>query len=509
MRVSLFLVATLGLTAFGEKTKKPCACSNAALEHCLTTKKVPFKVRCDADWADYSKTVNLRLPVTPAAIVVPDDSRHISAAVVCAGRSKVKVQAKSGGHSYGSYSSGGIDGQVMIDLRNFNKTALTSDGTNVAVIGGGVRLGPMATAIYNQGKRAISHGICSGVGIGGHSTHGGWGFTSRAWGITLDHILEMQVVLANGTEAKASPSSHPDLYWAMRGGADSIAIATSFSLRTQAAPEEVINFTYEFGTATQSVDAAVSAFTRLQEFISNATAVDRRTSFALQTHVNPDPSTGTYVKTFLVTGTFLGGLAEYTASIEPEMLRGLPTPTNRNVQSHDWLSSLAGISPDGTVSGNPLYLAFFANSVTVDEPGFNEAALRSYFTYIINGPVPPVPYISSVELWGGADTLINLPSKDTKFAAFPHRNIFWTANNQAGAPNFPFPESGIPFLNGLSDSIKKGLDVGSAAYQNLLDTSLTRDQAHALYYGDAVLERLRRVKAVYDPKDLFWNPQSV
>ncbi len=71
----------------------------------------------------------------------------------------------------------------------------------------------MATALYAQGKRAVSHGICGGVGIGGHSTHGGWGFSSRAWGLALDHIVAMQVVLANGTEAWASPKSNPDLYW--------------------------------------------------------------------------------------------------------------------------------------------------------------------------------------------------------------------------------------------------------------------------------------------------------
>jgi FAD/FMN-containing dehydrogenase len=101
----------------------------------------------------------------------------------------------------------------MIDLRNFNETVLSSDGTGVAVVGGGVRIGPMAQAVYAQGNRAISHGECPSVGIGGHATHGGWGYTSRAWGVTLDHIVEMQVVLANGTIIRASPDSNPDLYW--------------------------------------------------------------------------------------------------------------------------------------------------------------------------------------------------------------------------------------------------------------------------------------------------------
>jgi FAD/FMN-containing dehydrogenase len=101
----------------------------------------------------------------------------------------------------------------MIDLRNFNTTVLSTDGSNIAAVGGGVRLGPMATAVYEQGNRAISHGICPSVGIGGHSTHGGWGYTSRAWGLTLDHVVSMEVVLANGTVTRASPNQNPDLYW--------------------------------------------------------------------------------------------------------------------------------------------------------------------------------------------------------------------------------------------------------------------------------------------------------
>lgn len=98
MHISPFLlVAALGSSVFGKNTKGSCSCSNAALEQCLKAKGVPFKVRCDSDWAQYNTTMNLRLPVSPAVVVVPDNSGHVSAAVICAGRNGVKVQAKSGG----------------------------------------------------------------------------------------------------------------------------------------------------------------------------------------------------------------------------------------------------------------------------------------------------------------------------------------------------------------------------------------------------------------------------
>jgi hypothetical protein len=210
----------------------------------------------------------------------------------------------------------------------------------------------------------------------------------------------------------------------------------------------------------------------------------------------------------------MGTLAEYTSQIEPEMLRGLPGPTNRSVLSHDWLSSLAAWSPDGTLESRPDYTGFYANSVTVDSPGMSEAALRSYLAYMLEGgPVPPVPYFSSMDLWGGVDTQINLPGKDAaSFAAFPHRNVFWAVHNlaQITTADVQDPDEGIAFLTGLRDAISGGMGVGQwAAYQNLLDTSLTREEAHELYYGDAVLARLQAIKAVYDPGNVFSNPQSV
>jgi hypothetical protein len=100
MRLSLFhVVAVLGLTAVGEAKKKPCACNNAALEHCLKTHGVAFKVKCDADWEIYSTPLNLRVPVNQAVIALPNDSKQVSAAVVCARKNGLKAQAKSGGRT--------------------------------------------------------------------------------------------------------------------------------------------------------------------------------------------------------------------------------------------------------------------------------------------------------------------------------------------------------------------------------------------------------------------------
>jgi FAD/FMN-containing dehydrogenase len=84
--------------------------------------------------------------------------------------------------------------------------------TGIATIQTGNRLGDVALALNNAG-RALPHGTCPYVGIGGHSGHGGFGFTSRMWGLALDTIVRATVILANGTILTTSESQHNDLFW--------------------------------------------------------------------------------------------------------------------------------------------------------------------------------------------------------------------------------------------------------------------------------------------------------
>jgi FAD/FMN-containing dehydrogenase len=114
----------------------------------------------DSDWATYEATYNTRLQNTPLVIAVPTTEQEVSDAVVCASQAAVNVQAKSGGHSYASFST--PDGGMMIDLENFQQVSVDSNG--VATVGAGLRLGNLALAIYNQANRALSHGTCPGVG---------------------------------------------------------------------------------------------------------------------------------------------------------------------------------------------------------------------------------------------------------------------------------------------------------------------------------------------------------
>lgn len=91
-----------------------------ALINCLHKTNVPFSIPSEPNWTGLATAYNLRLQYVPAAIALPETVQHVSDSVTCASASNVKVQPKSGGHSYASHSSGGKNGSLVVDLQNFN-----------------------------------------------------------------------------------------------------------------------------------------------------------------------------------------------------------------------------------------------------------------------------------------------------------------------------------------------------------------------------------------------------
>lgn len=133
----------------------------AAIDDCLSSAGVPTDARGSTAWNQDVAPFNQRLPYTPIAIVVPSTVAHVQAAISCAAKTGVKVNPKSGGHSYASFGLGGENGHLVVELDRLNTVTVDST-TKIATIQSGARLGHVATALYNQGKRAISHGTCPG-----------------------------------------------------------------------------------------------------------------------------------------------------------------------------------------------------------------------------------------------------------------------------------------------------------------------------------------------------------
>ena len=133
----------------------------AAIDDCLKDADVPVDAKGSGDWNADVAPFNTRLQYTPAAIAVPSTVAHVQAAVSCAAKVGVKVNPKSGGHSYASFGLGGENGHLVIELDRMNKVTLDTS-TNIATVQAGARLGHVFTNLNQQGRRAISHGTCPG-----------------------------------------------------------------------------------------------------------------------------------------------------------------------------------------------------------------------------------------------------------------------------------------------------------------------------------------------------------
>lgn len=472
----------------------PSATPAGTVLQCLNGKNVPYKMTSDAGYSDLIEPYNLRLPYTPAVMVIPTTNQNVQDAVVCAGQAKLKVQARSGGHSYASNGLGGKDGSMVIDLQSFQTISLDKS-SGIATVGGGVRLGNLADGIFNQGGAALSHGTCPGVGIGGHFTHGGYGQTSRTWGLAMDHIVAADVVLADGTIKKVSSSQSPDIYWAIRGAADSFGVITTFYLQTRPAPSSVTSFSFAFDGVWNSKATFTNTFLHIQDVAKNASVVDSKLSFGIYLD-----GYGTYS----MSGAYLGSVADFNAKVKPELLRGLPsnTPT---IESLGWIAYLTKVGGLPTIK-TPLtsydeHENFFAKSVTVPESsGLTSTTLNALFDYLqtANG----VDYYMIINLYGGPGSAIN--SKDTSFAAYNDRDSLWVLQN------YGYTASSIDFVNGINRAIINAQPQTSfGAYLNYIDPTYDAATAHKLYYGDAVYERLAALKKEVDPQSIFWNPQAI
>ena len=139
----------------------------------------------------------------------------------------VELAIRSGGHSIPGHST--TEGGLVLDLRDLNGLEIDVED-RTAWVGGGVTTGRYTNAAAEHGL-ATPFGDTGSVGIGGLTLGGGVGFLVRKHGLTIDDVLAAEVVTADGQLLRVDAESHPDLFWAIRGGGGNFGVATRFQLR--------------------------------------------------------------------------------------------------------------------------------------------------------------------------------------------------------------------------------------------------------------------------------------
>ncbi|KAG8494869.1 hypothetical protein CXB51_012513 [Gossypium anomalum] len=178
----------------------------------------------------------------PMAIVAALHESHVQAAVICAKESGLQVRIRSGGHDYEGLSFSSSVPFVIIDLSNLRSIKIDMK-TETAWVQAGATTGELYYRIAEKSKvHAFPAGVCTTLGIGGHFTGGGYGNMLRKFGLSIDNVVDAQLIDAKGRILNRK-SMGEDVFWAIRGGGGtSFGIILSWKIKLVRVPPKVTVF---------------------------------------------------------------------------------------------------------------------------------------------------------------------------------------------------------------------------------------------------------------------------
>ena len=181
----------------------------------------------DSGYDEARAVYNAMIDRRPALVASCTSAEDVSLVVGFARDHGLPLAVRGGGH-HGA-GLGTCDDGVVLDLSPLKDVEVDPKARTVRVAGGCVW--GEVDRVTNPHGLATPSGIISTTGVGGLSLGGGLGHLTRACGLTVDNILEADLVLANGEQVRASADENADLYWAIRGGGGNFGVVTSFLFR--------------------------------------------------------------------------------------------------------------------------------------------------------------------------------------------------------------------------------------------------------------------------------------
>jgi FAD/FMN-containing dehydrogenase len=436
--------------------------------------------RDDADYDEARAVYNAMIDKRPALIARCADADDVAKVVAFARDHDLLLAVRGGGHN--GAGLGTCEGGVVIDLGALRDVEVDSRARTVRV-GGGCTWGEVDAATNAHGL-ATPSGIISTTGVGGLTLGGGLGHLTRKCGLTIDNLLEADVVLASGERVCASADEHPDLFWALRGGGGNFGVVTSFLFRLHEV-DTVVG-----GPTFWPVEAGAEVLSAYRDFLPNAPR-ELNGFFAFHT-VPPAPPFPDAIHMRKVCGIvwcYVGSDEDAAAAMAP-LLSELPEPLLHGVQAmpHPVLqSAFDGLYPRGD--------QWYWRADFVDEVPDDAVAIHARF----GAAMPTLK--STMHLYPIDGAAHDTPASET---AFSYRDARF-ASVFAGVDPDP---ANVDAIREWSIDYFEALHPYSAggAYVNMMMDE-GEDRVRASYRDN--YDRLTRVKDTYDPSNLFRVNQNI
>ncbi|KAH9985513.1 putative glucooligosaccharide oxidase [Xylariaceae sp. FL0662B] len=461
----------------------------AALEDCILGTSTALDDVGSEDWERDSTPFNKRLQFAPAAIAVPTTVEQIQGAIACGAQLGFKVTPKSGGHSYASLGLGGEDGHLVIELDRMSSVKLDLE-TNVATVDSGTRLGHLASELFAQGNRAISHGTCPGVGISGHILHGGFGMSSHSRGLALDWVAGINMLLANGSLVHASATENPDLFWGMLGAGSNFGVVTSYELNTFEPPA---NVTWFVAMLPLKKNETVAALEALEDYVTNTMPPELNMRlFATRQFTQFE-------------GIYQGNKTDLEAALAPlfDKIGGSVS----QAQTTTWIGGLEHFATMKLNQSHPYTQVqenFYGKSFELK--GLNGTAAENFVDYWFDvAKNETTRWYIQLDLHGGKNSAVW--KADPALTSYAHRDKLYIL--QFYMTMDENPEDSFKFLDDWASTTTASLPASDfGMYFNYPDTRLNRTTAQDMYWGKS-LPKLQQLKAELDPNELFYYPNSI
>jgi FAD/FMN-containing dehydrogenase len=415
----------------------------------------------------------------PRYVARPIAVEDVVACIAFAREHGLELAVRAGGHSVGGLSL--VEDGLVIDLREMNEIEVDPE-RRVARVGGGTIWADLDRATQAHGL-ATTGGRVSTTGVGGLTLGGGSGWLERKHGLACDNLRAVQVVTADGRVIEASEEQHPDLLWALRGGGGNFGVVTQLEFDLHPVGPEVFG-----GLLLHPAERGREVLALWRDAMTNG---PEELSLACAYMVAPDeediPAELRGKPAILIAGMYAG-------------------PVDEGEQA---LRAVREFGPPAADFFGPTPYAEFQSSID-DPPGFRNYWTAEQMTELSDEAIAAIhdraldmpgsaPQIFCVA-WGGAigrkgSESSPLAGRDSRFVIHPL--LLW---------DDPADDEAVMAWGRSFREEVRGYATG-ATYANFAGEE-GRDRTIA-NYGAENYERLRRIKADWDPEDVFRAPGHV